>query len=665
MRKILKTKTTFRTIASVFAVTSFFIAGVFSIAGPAYAINGASLDLNYGALVFDANPGDPLIYDADLTSANSNLSVGFNKTYVGVATIDGVIVNAKVTTLQVTGMVGNELNTFDQYDNSANFSFHAMPSGGGESSGKFRIEFFDSVTNVPVVIKNIRASIADIDAHEFARFFSPSTYTLSAPTSISATTSSGNTTFYSSDTGTSATDQTRIAQVEYATASYIDFTAGCRSGASGIVGAGGTCGFTVNFASALTGATSSVSVAPRAVDDTYTTSVNTPVSGSANALDTFPVNSTFAKITEPTHGTVAWNVDGTFTYSPNAGFSGVDSFIYEITAPNGTKSVATETITVEALAVAVNDSYRTLINTPVNGVAGTGDTYPTGSTFAKTTSPAHGTVVWNNNGTYVYTPATGWSGVDAFTYTITTPGGQTVTATETITVQALPLAVSDSYVTALNTPVNGDAGTGDSYSAGSTFAQTSSPAHGTVVWNSDGTYVYTPTTGWSGVDTFTYEVTGPDNNTDTATETITVEALAIAANDSLSTDLNVSVNGAAATGDTYPAGTTFAKTSNPAHGTVVWNVDGTYVYTPNSGWSGVDTFTYSFTTPGGQTMTATETITVRAASSLGSGTPNQPSSGVQATGLAQTGARVGLLLGIAGTLFASGAALMLRRKQLK
>ncbi len=122
--------------------------------------------------------------------------------------------------------------------------------------------------------------------------------------------------------------------------------------------------------------------------------------------------------------------------------------------------------------------------------------------------------------------------MDSFTYQITAPDGQTSTATETITTSAAPaqaqaqapIAVSDSYTTAFNAAVSGVAGTGDTFAVGSTFAQTSQPAHGTVAWNADGTYTYTPSAGWSGVDSFTYQITAPDGQTSTATETITTSA---------------------------------------------------------------------------------------------------------------------------------------------
>lgn len=219
-----------------------------------------------------------------------------------------------------------------------------------------------------------------------------------------------------------------------------------------------------------------------------------------------------------------------------SGFSGANAFPLQFKTVDWAGLSATATY---APPVAANDSYTTAFDAPVNGVAGTGDSYPSGSVFAQTSQPANGSVVWNNDGTYIYTPTAGFSGSDSFTYEITAPDGQKVSATQLITVQAAvatptpaptqaavapPIAVNDTYSTALNTPVSGAAGTGDTFAAGSVFARTSQPANGSVVWNADGTYTYTPNNGFSGVDSFTYEITAPDGQKSSATQFITIQA---------------------------------------------------------------------------------------------------------------------------------------------
>ena len=195
-------------------------------------------DLNFQALSFQP--------EADLFRASSDLSPGFNRRYENVATIDGAVIDARVTIVAQSGNANNELSTFDQYDNTQHLSAHTEPSGSAESSGKIRIDFLADGTDTPVVLRNIRSSIADIDAHEFGTFFGISRYRLATGTQLSRSGSTaGIFRFHSSTTGASNTDELRILEVDYDATSSITTEFGCRSNANGVIGAGGKCGFTV------------------------------------------------------------------------------------------------------------------------------------------------------------------------------------------------------------------------------------------------------------------------------------------------------------------------------------------------------------------------------------------------------------------------------------
>ena len=205
---------------------------------PQVASAAIGSDLNFQALSFQP--------EADLFRASSDLSPGFNRRYENVATIDGAVIDARVTIVAQSGNVNSELSTFDQYDNSQHLSAHTEPNGSAEASGKFRIDFLADGTNTPVVLRNIRSSIADIDAHEFGTFFGISRYRLATGTQLSRSGSTpGIYRFHSSTTGGSNTDELRILEVDYDATSSITTEFGCRSGANGVIGAGGKCGFTV------------------------------------------------------------------------------------------------------------------------------------------------------------------------------------------------------------------------------------------------------------------------------------------------------------------------------------------------------------------------------------------------------------------------------------
>jgi hypothetical protein len=107
-----------------------------------------------------------------------------------------------------------------------------------------------------------------------------------------------------------------------------------------------------------------------------------------------------------------------------------------------------------------------------------------------------------------YQPAAGFSGTDSFQYTVLDGlGGQSNAASVSVRVQPAPVAANDTATIPANQSATlnvlgndtSDAGTLDSASINITVP----PAHGTAVVT-NGAVVYTPATGYSGLDTFQY-----------------------------------------------------------------------------------------------------------------------------------------------------------------
>ena len=155
------------------------------------------------------------------------------------------------------------------------------------------------------------------------------------------------------------------------------------------------------------------------------------------------------------------NANGSFTYTPTAGFSGTDSFTYNAKDAGGNPSnTATVTLTVTDNApVANNDAYSTLAETPLTVTAAAGvlanDTDADGDplTAALVTGPANGTLTLNTDGSFTYTPNAGFRGADSFTYQANDGTLNSATpATVTLTVNDnAPVATADSYATDENT----------------------------------------------------------------------------------------------------------------------------------------------------------------------------------------------------------------------
>ena len=95
---------------------------------------------------------------------------------------------------------------------------------------------------------------------------------------------------------------------------------------------------------------------PIVVDDIQRTTVDTPVTDNVLTNDTDPdgdpLTVTTTPIVTPSNGTVTLATNGTYTYTPNPGFRGTDTFDYEVCDDFGNCEVATVTIAIADLSIA-------------------------------------------------------------------------------------------------------------------------------------------------------------------------------------------------------------------------------------------------------------------------------------------------------------------------
>src|SRR5207248_2493085 len=185
-------------------------------------------------------------------------------------------------------------------------------------------------------------------------------------------------------------------------------------------------------------------------------------------------------------------------------------------------------ISTDQAPIAVNDSATTALNTPYTFAAAGSTSLKANDSDADTpfaqlrvdsvSSAAHGSATLNANGSVTYTPASGFSGADTFTYTIT-DGLLKATATVSMAVGSTPpVAVDDgsgaspAYVvdedTVLNAAGSASVTANDTSNGGGalTAALVANASHGTVSLNGDGSFTYTPAANTFGPDSFTYRV---------------------------------------------------------------------------------------------------------------------------------------------------------------
>ena len=186
----------------------------------------------------------------------------------------------------------------------------------------------------------------------------------------------------------------------------------------------------------------------------------------------------------------------------------------------------------DAATISEDDPAGTTIGVLANDTDADNDALTVSS--IDTTSITGGTVTNLGNGLINYTPDPDFNGTETLAYTVTDGNGSTGTATVTITITPTPdapVATADSFASSEDTPrivtapgliANDYDEDGDSVTI--TPTPITGPSNGTLTLGTDGAFTYTPTTGFVGTDTFTYQLNDATGLTDTGTVTITVDS---------------------------------------------------------------------------------------------------------------------------------------------
>src|SRR2546427_767336 len=164
-------------------------------------------------------------------------------------------------------------------------------------------------------------------------------------------------------------------------------------------------------------------------------------------------------VSQPAHGSLTLNSDGSFSYVPAANYNGSDSFTYKANDGQANSGIATVNITITAVndaPVALNDSYTTAEDTTLNvaalgALANHSDVHGYTLSAVLVSQPTHGSLTLNSNGSFSYVPAANYNGTDSFTYKANDGQADSGIATVTITITGVndaPVAVNDSYSTA-------------------------------------------------------------------------------------------------------------------------------------------------------------------------------------------------------------------------
>jgi hypothetical protein len=197
---------------------------------------------------------------------------------------------------------------------------------------------------------------------------------------------------------------------------------------------------------------------PQAAPDAYNAGINAVLAIQApgvlaNDSDADGDPLTAALVTSPSHGSVSLKADGSFTYTPEKDFNGIDSFAYKALAGGDTTgAVSVELIVGNRAPKAVSDNYtvnrnlRLFVLRP--GVLGNdNDSNSDTLTAVLVTGPFHGELTLRENGSFSYKPEKALYGTDNITsdnFTYIASDGELDSPPATVTINFTPLCSLES-----------------------------------------------------------------------------------------------------------------------------------------------------------------------------------------------------------------------------
>ncbi|MDG1433598.1 MAG: Ig-like domain-containing protein [Saprospiraceae bacterium] len=317
----------------------------------------------------------------------------------------------------------------------------------------------------------------------------------------------------------------------------------------------------------------------------------------------------------PDHGTLWIEIvggDEHIHYLPDSNYIGPDTFYFQVFNPPVTNTFVGYAIQVsETLVLTKRDFASSIVNSSVTIYPLDNDSSTIGTLSLLDVSPIFndGTVIISNGNEFEFTPNNGFKGITHMSYI----GCNEFSACEKgiISVLVHDYALPSSQTTEILTGMEEAIPVLLPY-PGYTINQ--SPSNGTIEILEDFSYLYTPNTGFSGQDNFSFSL---NNTNGTSNYSVIAEVMDLPAQNNFSNDDYVYVS--ISSGHEIDVLTndygnllewTLTITSAPTNGMAWINGSGIINYIPNSNFEGVDQFTYKVANSLGIYETSTVYVTV-------------------------------------------------------
>jgi len=363
-------------------------------------------------------------------------------------------------------------------------------------------------------------------------------------------------------------------------------------------------------------------------NETVTTTVDNPVSGNFLTNDVDPDSTTITieviPVTEPNNGTIVINPDGSFEYTPNAGFAGTDTVVVEI-CDSGfplPEICGFDTLiifvndTINDAPVTISENFEINEDDILDASYLNGDFDPDGTELVYDTvatfGPTHGEIIIGSDGSFTYIPDENYYGNDTVIVNVCDNGIPLPAECSLDTIFIIILPVNDApvienetIITSMDSTITGNFLDND-YDPDSTelfieVIPVTEPTNGIIIINPDGSYTYTPNEGFSGSDTVVVEICDSglplpelcdfDTLIIIVNDGLNDPPVAISENFEINEDDILEAN--FINGDSDPDGTELTVDTIPLFGPLNGEIfifsDGSFTYTPNENYYGTDT----------------------------------------------------------------------------
>jgi hypothetical protein len=359
------------------------------------------------------------------------------------------------------------------------------------------------------------------------------------------------------------------------------------------------------------------------------TNENTTKTGSlsSNVTDNAGDILSFERVTNITTdkgGKITIDANGNYSYTPPLNYNGLDHYTYSVCDNAEYVQCSTGEINITVLPInnppiALADYNATKINTAVSGNVISNDYDPDGNTITATgvanaTTTNNGKITIFTDGSYSYTPATGFTGTDTYTYTVCdniglcSSGSITVYVTSAGNTPPVPAddycSINEDNIYSGNVKLNDADDGGYANMTVQPVVNATTVDGGKITINTNGTFIYTPPTDYYGNDTYVYTIcdAGSPSLCSTATIHLTVKSVndpPVAVDDLVKICQNTPVSGNLKANDYDDGGfanfsvkpVTNARTANL--GLISIDASGNFLYTPPFNYSGPDSYLYT------------------------------------------------------------------------